>query len=32
MADHYYRVRNPVLAGVGRRAVAHALADHRAAG
>ena len=27
-ADHYYRVRNPVLAAVGRRAASEALADH----
>ncbi|MFI9271079.1 aminoglycoside phosphotransferase family protein [Kitasatospora sp. NPDC052896] len=27
-AEHYYRVTNPVLASVGHRAVAEALADH----
>lgn len=29
MAEHYYRVKNPVLASVGRRAMSQALADHQ---
>lgn len=30
-AEHYYRVTNPVLARVGHRAAAEAIADHQAA-
>ncbi|GLW97495.1 hypothetical protein Misp02_15820 [Microtetraspora sp. NBRC 16547] len=29
MAEHYYRVKNPILAGVGRRAMFEALADYQ---
>ncbi|MFB7224948.1 aminoglycoside phosphotransferase family protein [Streptomyces sp. NPDC056227] len=29
MAEHYYRVKNPVLASVGRRAMLQALADYQ---
>jgi aminoglycoside phosphotransferase (APT) family kinase protein len=29
MAEHYYRVKNPVLASVGRRAMFEALADYQ---
>jgi hypothetical protein len=28
-AEHYYRVKNPVLAGIGLHAVSQALADHQ---
>lgn len=31
-AEHYYRIKNPALATVGRRAMFEALADYRAAG
>jgi aminoglycoside phosphotransferase (APT) family kinase protein len=31
-AEHYYRTKNPVLAGVGRRAMFEALAEYRSTG
>jgi aminoglycoside phosphotransferase (APT) family kinase protein len=31
-AEHYYRVKNPALAAVGRRMMFQALADHQRAG